>query len=152
MPTDANDTVSDAVSARCAWEQVARDLASEEGVPPALFAAVINQESRFDPDIPGGIAQIDLRYHDVAVGPVNHLRYAARLLAQYRSLLGRYDLALAAYNAGYPQVAISGTVPPAARHYVSTVMQRGWEPSPCALRAEGDVVVAAALVAAMLLR
>lgn len=152
MPTDASGAAPDAVSARCAWEQVARDLASEEGVPPGLFAAVINQESKFDPDVPGGIAQIDLRYHDVGAGPINHLRYAARLLAEYRSLLGRYDLAVAAYNAGYPQVATMRMVPPAARHYVSTVMASGWEPSSCALRTDGDAVVAAALVAAVFLR
>lgn len=156
MPGTGDDgsagDAADPMSARCAWEQVSRDIAREEGVPPGLFAAIIERESRFDPDARGGIAQIDQSVHDVGPHPFEHLRYAARMLAHYRESLGRYDLAVAAYNAGITEVTATGAVPASARTYVAAVMARGWEPSPCALRDGGDPVVAAALVVAAVAR
>jgi len=102
---------------RDAWEPVAREIAQQIGVDADVFAALINLESGFNPDALGddgskGIAQIQPIFHAVNVwDPYASLWYSARLLRSYLDQFGRYDLALAAYNAGAPTVASLGRLP-----------------------------------------
>lgn len=89
------------------WEPIAVQAANSAGVDPALFVAMIEVESGFDPDAQSGagaigIAQIVPRWHpgvDVR-DPYASLQYAARLLASHLQEFGSERLALAAYNAG----------------------------------------------------
>lgn len=144
----------DQISAWCAWQDVASAIGKEAGLPAQLLPALIDRESRLDPDAPGGIAQIDRRYHVVDHNPYAELRYAARFLAQTRADLGRWDLAIAAYNVGTPTVQAYGAVPPAARGYVMEVLTQAIEPSPCGQPTTDatDLVVTAALLMAAVVR
>jgi len=89
------------------WEPIAVQAANSAGVDPALFVAMIEVESGFDPDAQSGagaigIAQIVPRWHpgvDVR-DPYASLQYAARLLSSHLQTFGSERLALAAYNAG----------------------------------------------------
>ncbi len=89
------------------WEPVAVQAASSAGLDPALFVAMIDVESGFDPDAASGagaigIAQIVPRWHPGVDprDPYASLTYAARLLASHLREFGSERLALAAYNAG----------------------------------------------------
>lgn len=89
------------------WEPIAVQAATSAGIDPALFVALIDVESGFNPDAESGagaigIAQIVPRWHpgvDVR-DPYASLQYAARLLASHLREFGSERLALAAYNAG----------------------------------------------------
>ena len=154
MPTDAT-TPNDQVSAWCAWDEQAMLAAHEAGVPARLFASLINRESGNNPDAPGGIAQIDRRFHDAPFGAMAELRYAASLVRRYHDELGRYDLAVAAYNAGYPTVKALGFVPWSSTRYVTNVLSDALEPSPCApspIVSMLDIPLMLAIVASHVLR
>lgn len=97
---------------QCKWEPIARDAARDNGIDEWVFVALIRRESGFNPEVPGGIAQIDMRWHDVDAGnPAASLSYAAHLLRSYLDDFGRYDLALAAYNVGGSLVRSIRAVP-----------------------------------------
>lgn len=89
------------------WEPIAVQAATSAGIDPALFVAMIDVESGWDPDAQSGagaigIAQIVPRWHPGvdARDPYASLQYAARLLASHLREFGSERLALAAYNAG----------------------------------------------------
>jgi hypothetical protein len=80
------------------------------GVPPSLFRRLIQQESGWNPDAYNpsgatGLVQIHLPSHpdisaEQARDPAFALGWGARYLATQKRRFGRWDLALAAYNAG----------------------------------------------------
>jgi soluble lytic murein transglycosylase-like protein len=95
-------------------------VACEQGLPIGLFDALIMQESRYNhtavsPKGALGLAQLmpgtarQLGANPYAV--IGNLRGGARYLRQQIDRFGRYDLALAAYNAGPGRVARYGRVP-----------------------------------------
>ena len=95
-------------------------VACEQGLPIGLFDALIMQESRYrhnaiSPKGALGLAQLmpgtarQLGTNPYAV--MENLRGGARYLRQQLDRFGRYDLALAAYNAGPGRVARHGRIP-----------------------------------------
>ena len=95
-------------------------VACEQGLPIGLFDALIMQESRYrhtaiSPKGALGLAQLmpgtarQLGANPYAV--MDNLRGGARYLRQQVDRFGRYDLALAAYNAGPGRVARHGRIP-----------------------------------------
>lgn len=108
--------------------------ACAEGVPPALLDALIARESRYNPAAISpkgaiGLTQL-LPATASALGTGNpwstyaNLKGGARYLRQQLDAFGRYDLALAAYNAGPGNVRRHKGVPPFAetRGYVDDVL------------------------------
>ena len=108
--------------------------ACAEGVPPALLDALIARESRYNPAAISpkgaiGLTQL-LPATASALGTGNpwstyaNLKGGARYLRQQLDTFGRYDLALAAYNAGPGNVRRHKGVPPFAetRGYVDDVL------------------------------
>ncbi len=102
---------------RNAWEPIAREIAQQVGIDPDIFVSLINLESKFDPnalaaDGSSGIAQIQPKFHQVDVWDAYaSLWYSARLLRQYHDDWGRWDMALASYNAGITAVSMRGSIP-----------------------------------------
>ena len=108
--------------------------ACAEGVPPALLDALIARESRYNPAAisrKGAIGLTQLMPATAsALGTGNpwstyaNLKGGARYLRQQLDAFGRYDLALAAYNAGPGNVQRHKGVPPFAetRGYVDDVL------------------------------
>ncbi len=107
--------------------------ACEQGLPVALFDALIMQESRYQhvarsPKgaiglaqlMPGTARQLGVDAYTLA----DNLRGGARYLKEQYSRFGRYDLALAAYNAGPGRVQKRWAVPRIAETegYVRTIM------------------------------
>ena len=95
-------------------------VACEQGLPIGLFDALIMQESRYKHTaispkgalglaqlMPGTARQLGTNPYTV----IDNLRGGARYLRQQVDRFGRYDLALAAYNAGPGRVARHGRVP-----------------------------------------
>jgi soluble lytic murein transglycosylase-like protein len=80
------------------------------GVPPGLFRRLIQQESGWNPNAYNpsgatGLVQIHLPSHpdisaEQARDPAFALAWGARYLATQKQRFKRWDLALAAYNAG----------------------------------------------------
>lgn len=96
-------------------------IACEEKIPVGLFDALIWQESRYrvharSPKGAIGLAQLmpgtarDLRVSD-PWDVVQNLRGGARYLRMQIEEFGRYDLALAAYNAGPGRVRAARSIP-----------------------------------------
>jgi soluble lytic murein transglycosylase-like protein len=108
--------------------------ACETGLPVGLFDAVIMQESRYNPTIvspkgafglaqlmPGTAVQLGVDRYSLS----ENLRGGARYLRQHVDQFGRYDLALAAYNAGPHRKSLrSGFIPKIAetQNYVRTIL------------------------------
>jgi len=97
------------------------EIACEVGVPVNLFDALLTQESGYNPYALSpkgamGIAQLMPGTAKMA-GVLNawdideNMRGGARILKMQLSEFGRYDLALAAYNAGAGRVRVTGRVP-----------------------------------------
>ena len=106
--------------------------ACEQGLPIGLFDALIMQESRYNhmavsPKGALGLAQLmPGTARQLGANPyvvLDNLRGGARYLRQQVDRFGRYDLALAAYNAGPGRVARYGRVPAIAETvgYVRTI-------------------------------
>ncbi|WP_306419454.1 lytic transglycosylase domain-containing protein [Amaricoccus solimangrovi] len=123
-------------------EGVARAFAGHPGVVVAgldtdafarLFVALIDQESRFNPDAvsPKGARGLGQLMPETATAlgvadafePLANLRGAARYLTAQLEAFGRVDLALAAYNAGPHRVTRYAGVPPfrETREYVARI-------------------------------
>ena len=113
----------------------AEQQARAAGIDPAIFVRQIGVESNWDPAAVSpagaiGIAQIVPRWHP-AVDPWEpwaSLAYAARLMRSHLDRFGgRYDLALAAYNAGAGAVEQYGGVPPyeETQRYVRLILGDG---------------------------
>ena len=110
--------------------------ASAANVSPALLAAVVWQESRWNPQAVSpkgaiGLAQLmpaTARYLGVnPADPIQNLQGGARYLRQLLDQFdGNVEKALAAYNAGPGRVRSAGGVPAIAetRAYVSSIVRR----------------------------
>ena len=107
--------------------------ACEFGLPVGLFDALIMQESRYQPAAVSpkgafGLAQLmPGTARQLRVDPYSlrdNIRGGARYLKQQVDRFGRYDLALAAYNAGPGRVERRRQVPQIAetQAYVRTIM------------------------------
>ena len=131
VPTTA---LADRLGARGApWAERIAAAASEAGIDPALFAAIVRHESGFDPRavspagaiglaqlMPGTAAGLGVDPYD----PDDNLRGGARYLRAQLDRFGATDLALAAYNAGPSRVEQAGGVPriPETQRYVQQVL------------------------------
>lgn len=117
------------------WAPAIASAASQAGVDPRLFAALVWSESNFHPGAVSRVGAIGLSQlmPSTAAGlgvdpydPVQNLAGGARYLGTQMRAFGRADLALAAYNAGPGAVRAHGGIPPYAetQFYVLTVLQR----------------------------
>ena len=108
--------------------------ACEAGLPVGLFDAMIMQESRYRPGaistagafglaqlMPGTARQLGVDRYSLR----ENLRGGARYLKQHVDRFGRYDLALAAYNAGPGRVERRWQVPQISetQNYVRTILE-----------------------------
>lgn len=124
---------------RAIWYPAMAEAACEAGVPIQLFDALIIQESRYNPVAVSpkgatGLAQLmpsSARILGVRNiwDPRENMRGGARYLRSLLDEFDRFDLALAAYNAGAGRVRNKHQVPRITEtlHYVSgilTTMQR----------------------------
>jgi len=115
-------------------------IACEAGLPVGLFDAVIMQESRYHAGarshagaiglaqlMPGTAKDLGVNPHS----PIDNLRGGARYLKQQVNRFGRYDLALAAYNAGPGRVEHRWKVPRIAetQNYVRKILGN-WSGTP----------------------
>ena len=119
---------------RATWYASMAEAACEAGVPVNLLDALVIAESRYNPAAlsPKGAAGLAQLMPDTArrigVGnvwdPNTNLRGGARLLRTLLDEFGRFDLALAAYNAGAGRVRATGQVPriPETLRYVSGIL------------------------------
>lgn len=118
-----------ATSNATAYRNYADTQASAFGIPKDFFAALINQESGWNPNAKGssgeeGIAQLkpgtapNINRFD----PYASMSFSASLLRQYYDRFGTWEMAAAAYNAGPSAVNKYGDVPPSAQGYVSKIM------------------------------
>lgn len=119
--------------------------ACEAGLPVGLFDAMIMQESRYRPGamstagafglaqlMPGTARQLGVDRYSL----LENLRGGARYLKQHVDRFGRYDLALAAYNAGPGRVERRWQVPQISetQNYVRTILAN-WSGAPVAVPA-----------------
>jgi soluble lytic murein transglycosylase-like protein len=93
-------------------------MAAKYGVPPTLFRSLIAQESRWNPNAKShagnfGYAQLgEPTARELGVDRTDwrqNIEGGARYLAQQKKAFGRWDHALAAYNAGPGNAAKRGT-------------------------------------------
>lgn len=117
-------------------------IACEEGLPVGLFDAMIMQESGYRPTaissagavglaqlMPGTAVELGVDRYSL----VENLRGGARYLKQHVDRFGRYDLALAAYNAGPKRVERGWQIPRIAetQNYVRAILTN-WSATPAA--------------------
>lgn len=119
---------------RALWYPAMAAAACEAGVPVHLFDALIIQESRYNPVAVSpkgatGLAQLmpsSARILGVRniLDPRENMRGGARYLRSLLDEFGRFDLALAAYNAGAGRVRATGRVPRISEtiNYVSSIL------------------------------
>lgn len=119
---------------RAIWYPAMAEAACEAGLPVHLFDALIIQESRYNPVAVSpkgakGLAQLmpaSARILGVRniLDPRENMRGGARYLRALLDEFGRFDLALAAYNAGAGRVRAAGRVPRIAEtvQYVSSIL------------------------------
>jgi soluble lytic murein transglycosylase-like protein len=119
---------------RAIWYPAMAQAACEAGLPVHLFDALIIQESRYNPVAVSpkgatGLAQLmpaSARILGVRniFDPRENMRGGARYLRALLDEFGRFDLALAAYNAGAGRVRATGRVPRINEtiHYVSNIL------------------------------
>ena len=114
------------------YESFAAVMASQNQVPVQLFLCQINQESGFNPTITSpagavGIAQIVPKWHPGVdpLDPFASMAYAANLMSAHYTQFKRWDLALAAYNAGAGAVQQYNGIPPfpETQNYVKAIME-----------------------------
>jgi peptidoglycan DL-endopeptidase CwlO len=121
------------VSVPLAYAGEIGQAAASNGIPASLLAALLSQESGFDPRAVSsagaqGIAQF-MPSTAAAMGidpmdPSQSISGAAQLLGSYTRQFGSYADALAAYNAGPSAVVDYGGIPPYAetQAYVTDVL------------------------------
>jgi soluble lytic murein transglycosylase-like protein len=112
-------------------------MAAKYGVPPTLFRSLIAQESRWNPNAKSPVGNYG--YTQLGVGTARDLGVdrndwrqniegGARYLAQQKKAFGRWDQALAAYNAGPRHAAERGTdwskYKPETQNYVDRITRR----------------------------
>lgn len=126
----------------------AKRIAREQGVPEDLFLKLVRQESGFNPKAVSRAGAIGLAQlmPGTAQGlgvdpfdPVQNLTGGARYLKQQFTKFGRWDLALAAYNAGPGAVARYGGIPPfkETQGYVKKIMGGSVVPAPARAASSG---------------
>jgi hypothetical protein len=116
-------------------KQYARQMARKYGIDPELFVKQIQMESGFNPRAKSGAGAVGIAQFmpstakgmgfTAGIDPLQDLEMAAKLMAGHlRNNNGRYDLALAAYNAGQGNVNKHGGVPPfkETRNYVRNIL------------------------------
>ena len=116
-------------------KQYARQMALKYGIDPELFVRQIQMESGFNPRAKSGAGAVGIAQFmpstakgmgfTAGVNPLRDLEMAAKLMAGHlRNNNGRYDLALAAYNAGQGNVNKHGGVPPfkETQNYVRNIL------------------------------
>jgi hypothetical protein len=116
-------------------KQMAVAAAQRYGIDPAIYVALINKESSFNPASRSnkgalGLAQL---MPDTAAGlgvkdrlnPAQSLDGGAKYFSQLLDRFGTPELALAAYNAGPNRVDEAGGIPdiPETQQYVSSIMK-----------------------------
>ena len=110
-------------------------MARKYGIDPELFVRQIQMESGFNPRAKSGAGAVGIAQFmpstakgmgfTAGVNPLRDLEMAAKLMAGHlRNNNGRYDLALAAYNAGQGNVNKHGGVPPfkETQNYVRNIL------------------------------
>ena len=110
-------------------------MAQKYGIDPELFVRQIQMESGFNPRAKSGAGAVGIAQFmpstaksmgfTAGVNPLRDLEMAAKLMAGHlRNNNGRYDLALAAYNAGQGNVNKHGGVPPfkETQNYVRNIL------------------------------
>ena len=118
---------------RFPYEPQITAAAQRHGLDPLLLAALVKQESGFNPDVCShagacGLGQLmPLTAAELGVvnrfNPEQNLDGAARYLSQQLQRFGRLDLALAAYNAGPGRVGRCRCIPEGeASRYVPAVL------------------------------
>ena len=119
---------------RSDYEPFARQMASKHGIPPQLFLNLITQESNWNDGAKSYVGAIGLtqlmpgtaKYLGVSDpwDPFQNIDGGARYLAEQYNTFGRWDHALAAYNAGPGAVRKYGGIPPykETQHYVKKIM------------------------------
>jgi|SRR5579884_1216842 len=127
-----------APSTTAALVAYAQQQALANGLDPSIFVRQIQEESGFNPSAhsasgAAGIAQIVPAGHP-GVNPWDPnaaIAYMAQLDATYLRQFGRYDLMLAAYNAGPHVIAACQCVPPYAQtqKYVQDILSGSSTPS-----------------------
>lgn len=126
------------------YEALTRQIATQEGINPNLFAAQIKQESGFNPNalssagaegiaqfMPGTAKGLGINPWD----PTQALKGAADLMRSYIAKYGGWPQALAAYNAGPNVLSTSGelsgnpnwesNIPRQTQDYIQVIMQAG---------------------------
>lgn len=116
-------------------KQYARQMARKYGIDPELFVRQIQMESGFNPRAKSGAGAVGIAQFmpstakgmgfTAGVNPLLDLEMAAKLMAGHlKNNNGRYDLALAAYNAGQGNVNKHGGVPPfkETQNYVRNIL------------------------------
>lgn len=115
------------------YEPIAIETARKYGIPTKLFTNLVGAESGWDPyaESPAGAKNLTQLMSATAKGlgvdvndPLQALDGGARYLKQQYDRFGRWDLALAAYNAGPNAVAKAGGIPnyPETQRYVKKVL------------------------------
>ncbi|MGD9644021.1 MAG: lytic transglycosylase domain-containing protein [Elusimicrobiales bacterium] len=120
---------------RAAIESLARSVARRYGIPENLFVSLVWHESGFNPRAVSRAGAMGLTQLMPATAralgvrnpfdPVENLEGGARYLRQQYERFGRWDLALAAYNAGPGAVSRYGGIPPyrETQNYVRSVLR-----------------------------
>lgn len=108
--------------ARARLKAAARKIANEFGIPVPLFYALISAESGWNPSAvsPAGATGLSQLMPGTARGlgvkdpfdPIQNMRGGAKYLASQFKAFKKWDLALAAYNAGPGAVKKYGGIPP----------------------------------------
>lgn len=118
------------------WLEVARNAARRHGIPEDLFLRLVEQESGWNPQAvsPKGAIGLAQLMPDTAkllgadpTDPMANLDAGARYLAMQFRAFRRWDLALAAYNAGPEAVRRHGGVPPfrETEDYIRRILGQG---------------------------
>ena len=110
-------------------------MAQKYGIDPELFVRQIQMESGFNPRAKSSAGAVGIAQFmpstakgmgfTAGVNPLRDLEMAAKLMAGHlKNNNGRYDLALAAYNAGQGNVNKHGGVPPfkETQNYVRNIL------------------------------
>ena len=111
------------------------DVAQRNGIPEAVFLALIDQESRWNrgalsPKGAIGLAQLmpdtARELHVDPYDPEENLEGGGRNLRDQFQPFGSWELALAAYNAGPGAVQQYGGIPPyvETQDYVQTIINK----------------------------
>ena len=119
---------------RATWYSAMASVSCEAGVPVALFDALIIQESGYNPvaaSSKGAAGMAQLMPSSARIlgvrnvwNPIDNMRGGARYLRALLNEFGRFDLALAAYNAGEGRVRAARQVPHIHEtvNYVSSIL------------------------------